>query len=150
MKTKSHMLNSSILFLGLLAPSPSPQPSSSILKSTSGPRTVNRGATSVQLPSTEDNANANTDSRTRMHRRRSTLMSLPRMVVEQHEKEPVCILIFKWLLIIAGATMLGIVLFIMGEVIYAWTTGTLNESRSIFAFGKANRHVEQNATQTGN
>ena len=59
-------------------------------------------------------------------RRRSTLKNLHR-IVEQDDREPICVILFKWGLIIAGALMLGVVLFFMGEVIWAWTTGTMDE-----------------------
>lgn len=59
-------------------------------------------------------------------RRKSTLRNLHR-VVEQSEEEPLCVIIFKWTLIVVGALMLGLVMFIMGEVIHAWITGTMEE-----------------------
>lgn len=47
-------------------------------------------------------------------------------IVEQMDDEPVCIVIFKWCLILVGSVMLGVVLFLTGEVIYSWSTGDLN------------------------
>jgi hypothetical protein len=46
-------------------------------------------------------------------------------IVEQIDDEPISIVIFKWFLILIGIVMLGIVIFFMGEVIYAWTSGQL-------------------------
>ncbi len=57
-------------------------------------------------------------------RRRSSARSLHRLV-EQDEREPLCVIIFKWTLIVVGAAMLGVVIFIMGDVIYSWATDTL-------------------------
>ena len=48
-------------------------------------------------------------------------------VIEQMENEPVCIIVFKWLLIVVGAVMLGVVVVIMSDVIYDWFSGHLAE-----------------------
>lgn len=48
-------------------------------------------------------------------------------VVEQAEHEPISILIFKWCLIVVALGMLGFVLFLMGEVLYAWFSGQLKQ-----------------------
>ena len=45
--------------------------------------------------------------------------------VEQMDDEPICIIAFKWILIVVGATMLGTVIVIMSEVIYSWSSGEL-------------------------
>lgn len=58
-------------------------------------------------------------------RRRSTLKNLHRTIVEQEDKEPVFVVVVKWILIVIGAAMLAAVVFIMGEVIYAWMAGDL-------------------------
>ena len=50
-------------------------------------------------------------------------------MVEQIEHVPIGIVIFKWILIIVGSVMLGAVLFFMGEVIYAWSSGQLKLER---------------------
>lgn len=48
---------------------------------------------------------------------RTTAKKMHRMV-EQIDQEPLGIVIFKWCLILIGSIMLGVVLFVMGEVIY--------------------------------
>lgn len=50
-------------------------------------------------------------------------------VVEQIDDEPVGIVVFKWLLILIGSMMLGVVLFLTGEVIYDWSTGELKQQQ---------------------
>ena len=45
--------------------------------------------------------------------------------VEQMDNEPICIIAFKWILIVVGAIMLGAVIVIMSEVIYSWSSGEL-------------------------
>ena len=42
-------------------------------------------------------------------------------MVEQIDNEPIGIVVFKWCLIIVGTVMLGVVLFLTGEVIYDWS-----------------------------
>eukprot|EP00095_Tigriopus_kingsejongensis_P011122 snap_masked-scaffold645_size120276-processed-gene-0.9 protein:Tk11122 transcript:snap_masked-scaffold645_size120276-processed-gene-0.9-mRNA-1 annotation:"mitochondrial 50s ribosomal protein l53" len=51
-----------------------------------------------------------------------SILSNFRRVVAQDEKEPLCVILFKWTLIVVGAIMLGCVMFVMGEVIHAWAT----------------------------
>ena len=48
-------------------------------------------------------------------------------IVEQMDDEPCCIIIFKWLLIVVGLGMLVAVIEIMGEVMYAWFSGDLED-----------------------
>ena len=43
------------------------------------------------------------------------------------DDEPCCIIIFKWLLIVVGLGMLIYVIEIMGEVMYMWFSGDLEE-----------------------
>ncbi len=50
-------------------------------------------------------------------------------VVEQVDKEPMAIIVFKWLLILVGVGMLCVVFFFMGEVIYLWSTGDLAQQK---------------------
>ena len=38
-------------------------------------------------------------------------------------------MVFKWLLILIGSMMLGVVLFLTGEVIYDWSTGELKQQQ---------------------
>ncbi len=44
-------------------------------------------------------------------------------IVEQIEQEPLGIVVFKWCLIMIGSVMLGVVLFLTGEVIYSCFNG---------------------------
>ena len=48
-------------------------------------------------------------------------------IVEQMDDEPCCIIVFKWLLIVVGLGMLIYVIEIMGEVMYMWFSGDLEE-----------------------
>ena len=52
-------------------------------------------------------------------------------IVEQMDDEPCCIILFKWLLIIVGLGMLIAVIEIMGEVLYAWFSGDLEQNYRI-------------------
>ncbi len=47
-------------------------------------------------------------------------------LLEQDDQEPLSTVLFKWVLIVMGLIMLGAVLYLMGEVIYAWSTGTID------------------------
>ena len=43
--------------------------------------------------------------------------------------EPICVSVFKWGIIVAGLGMLAIVLYFMGDVIYAWFSGNLAKNQ---------------------
>ncbi|CAB4064591.1 unnamed protein product [Lepeophtheirus salmonis] len=43
-----------------------------------------------------------------------------RLTSPDGRKEPICIVLFKWFLIVTGSIMLCIVVFIMGDVLIAW------------------------------
>ena len=45
-------------------------------------------------------------------------------VLAQADEEPLSIILFKWVLIIAGTGMLAIVVILMTEVVYDFFTGT--------------------------
>ena len=67
-------------------------------------------------------------------------------MVEQIEHEPIGIVIFKWILIIVGIIMLGVVLFFMGEVIYMWSSGELKRERELKLANLTNTTVNTNST----
>lgn len=112
----------------LLTPSCSSQPGAVIVPigeeresyHCSSSASLRRDATSKLNPSSP----ASPSSAKPPPRRRSTLKNIHRLV-EQEESEPLCVILFKWGLILAGAAMLGIVMFIMADVIYGWASGTL-------------------------
>ena len=59
-------------------------------------------------------------------------------IVEQIDQEPMGIVIFKWCLILIGSVMLGVVLFLTGEVIYAWSSGELKHQQELALANLAN------------
>jgi len=61
---------------------------------------------------------------------RTTAKKMHRMV-EQIDQEPLGIVIFKWCLILIGSIMLGVVLFLTGEVIYLWSSGDLKKEQEL-------------------
>jgi len=69
-------------------------------------------------------------------------------VVEQIENEPTFVVIFKWTLIVIGLAMLGAVLFFMGEVIYDWSSGKLEQERKIILESLANMTISQTQNTT--
>ena len=52
-------------------------------------------------------------------------------IVEQIDHEPIGIVVFKWCLILVGSVMLGVVLFLTGEVIYLWSSGDLKKQQDL-------------------
>ena len=52
-------------------------------------------------------------------------------IVEQIDHEPIGIVVFKWCLILVGSVMLGVVLFLTGEVIYLWSSGDLKRQQDL-------------------
>ena len=70
-------------------------------------------------------------------------------IVEQIDQEPMGIVIFKWCLILFGSVMLGIVLFLTGEVIYAWSSGELKAQQELALAHLANMR-SLNASKVNN
>jgi len=85
-----------------------------------------------ELPSSRrDSRKSWTVKAKRMHR-----------VVEQVDEEPIGIVIFKWCLIFIGSAMLGVVLFLTGEVIYAWSSGQLRQEKELALANFKNQLME--------
>jgi len=69
-------------------------------------------------------------------------------VVEQVDEEPIGIVIFKWFLIFIGSAMLGVVLFLTGEVIYAWSSGQLRQEKELALANFKNQASTNGSTET--
>jgi len=57
-------------------------------------------------------------------------------VVEQDEREPICVIFFKWALIVVGTVMLGAVIFIMGDVIVRWAAKAMEDAANDYRAAK--------------
>jgi len=71
-------------------------------------------------------------------------------IVEQIDHEPLGIVVFKWCLILIGSVMLGVVLFLTGEVIYLWSSGDLKRQQNLAmaAFNKTKTNETTNSSST--
>lgn len=73
-------------------------------------------------------------------------------IVEQIDHEPLGIVVFKWCLILIGSVMLGVVLFLTGEVIYLWSSGHLKKQQELALASvqqnKTNETIHSSSTET--